>query len=274
MDIIDAVFVFQMHDPEELSWHQRTHHHEEGQFELHYFLEGSGTFLNGPTRYTIRPGSLYISNGTTTHAIRVLDESEPLTYYAVLLQVGQNDTEIIAQLEMLQKTMPLVIGSNYRFFFEEIKDRGLAQERNTRLSACYQLLSLLFRFGEKPLWKGNDATVENIHLEKAIRIMQRHIFDKLTLDDICAELRLTNSYFIRMFNKRIHQPPMKYYMGLKLEAARSMLSTANLSVKEIAAKLCFSSEFHFSKQFKASTDMSPSEYRKHQARTYSSTLSQ
>ncbi len=274
MDIIDAVFVFQMHDPEELSWHQRTHHHEEGQFELHYFLEGSGTFLNGPTRYTIRPGSLYISNGTTTHAIRVLDESEPLTYYAVLLQVGQNDTEIIAQLEMLQKTMPLVIGSNYRFFFEEIKDRGLAQERNTRLSACYQLLSLLFRFGEKPLWKGNDATVENIHLEKAIRIMQRHIFDKLTLDDICAELRLTNSYFIRMFNKRIHQPPMKYYMGLKLEAARSMLSTANLSVKEIAAKLCFSSEFHFSKQFKASTGMSPSEYRKHQARTYSSTLSQ
>lgn len=274
MDIIDAVFVFQMHDPEELSWHQRIHHHEQGQYELHYFLEGSGTFLNGPTRYTIHPGSLYISDGTTTHAIRVSDDSEPLTYYAVLLEVGQGESEIVAQLERLQKTMPLSIGSNYRFFFEEIRDRGLSQERNIKLSACYQLLSLLFRFGGEPFWKGNDATVENIHLEKAIRIMQRHIFDKLTLDDICAELRLTNSYFIRMFNKRIHQPPMKYYMKLKLEAARAMLSSTNLSVKEIAAKLCFSSEFHFSKQFKSSTGVSPSEYRRHQAQAHSTTLSQ
>ncbi len=262
MDIIDAVFVFQLHQPEELTWHQRVHQHAPGQFELHYFLEGSGTFQNGPTRYAIHPGSLYISDGSTVHAIHAADEKEPLTYYAVLLQVDPTDAEIIAQLEGLQKMLPISIGTNYRFFFEEIRDRGLSKERNHRLSACYQLLSLLFRFGE-PRQVGNDTTIESIHLEKAIRIMQRHVFDKLTLDDICSEIRLTDSYFIRIFNKRIHQPPMKYYMGLKLEAARAMLISTNLSIKEIAAKLCFSSEFHFSKQFKASTGIAPTAYRKY-----------
>jgi AraC-like DNA-binding protein len=263
MDINDAVFVFQMHEPDELSWHQRKHHHEPGQFELHYFLEGSGTFQNGTMRYTIQPGSLYVSDGATTHSIRATNEKEPLTYYAVLFHVGPTDMEIVSQLEKLQRTLPLSIGTNYRFFFEEIRDRGLSPDRNLRLSACYQLLSLLFRLGE-PLWGGKGTTVESVHLEKAIRIMQRHVFDKLTLEDICSELRLTDSYFIRMFNKRMHQPPMKYYMRLKLEAARAMLTSTNLSIKEIAAKLCFSSEFHFSKQFKASTGIAPTEYRKQQ----------
>jgi AraC-like DNA-binding protein len=34
-----------------------------------------------------------------------------------------------------------------------------------------------------------------------------------------------------------------------------------MSVKEIAAKLKFSSEFHFSKQFKHKTGLAPSYYR-------------
>ena len=56
--------------------------------------------------------------------------------------------------------------------------------------------------------------------------------------------------------------PMKYYSSLQLEVARAMLTSGDLSIKEIAAKLQFCSEFHFSKQFKASTGSSPSLYRK------------
>jgi transcriptional regulator GlxA family with amidase domain len=40
------------------------------------------------------------------------------------------------------------------------------------------------------------------------------------------------------------------------------VTSTNLSVKEIAAKLQFCSEFHFSKCFKESTGQSPSSYRR------------
>ena len=56
--------------------------------------------------------------------------------------------------------------------------------------------------------------------------------------------------------------PMRYYANLRLEAARALVTSTNLSVKEIAAKLQFCSEFHFSKCFKESTGQSPSSYRR------------
>ena len=55
---------------------------------------------------------------------------------------------------------------------------------------------------------------------------------------------------------------MKYYMKLKIEAASALLTCTDLSVKEIAAKLSFSSEFHFSKQFKSKTGLAPIYYRR------------
>ena len=84
----------------------------------------------------------------------------------------------------------------------------------------------------------------------------------LTLGELADELKLNGSYFIRLFEKRMHQTPMKYYMKLKIEAASALLTCTDLSVKEIAAKLGFSSEFHFSKQFKLKTGMAPIYYRR------------
>ena len=160
----------------------------------------------------------------------------------------------------LQEKNPLNIGTKWRFFFEEVRDKGLSPNLELRLSACHQIFGLLYN-----LLAGSaseDPVEENVCLEKAIRYMQRHVFDKLTLEQIAAHVQLDASYFIRLFKKRMNTTPMKYYTNLQLEAARSLLACSNLSIKEIAAKLQFCSEFHFSKRFKQSTGLSPSMYRK------------
>jgi transcriptional regulator GlxA family with amidase domain len=92
-------------------------------------------------------------------------------------------------------------------------------------------------------------------------MMQKNVMGTLTLSDLSKDLKLTNSYFIRLFEKRMHQTPMKYYMKLKIEAASALLSSTDLSVKEVAARLGFASEFHFSRQFKLKTGLAPSSYR-------------
>lgn len=255
MDMLDAVFVYQMHELHELQWHQRVHSHEAGQFELHYFVSGYGTFSNGPDRYAIFPGALFITAGETLHSIEA-DEMESLTYYATLIESPEH-RELVGRL---QERNPMDIGTKWRFFFEEVRDKGLSPTRELRLSSCHQILGLLYN-----LLAGNtfeDPVEENVCLEKAIRYMQHHVFDKLTLDQIAAHVRLDPSYFIRLFNKRMNTTPMKYYTNLRLEAARALLASSNLSIKEIAAKLQFCSEFHFSKRFKQSTGICPSLYRK------------
>ncbi len=255
MELLDAVFVFQMHEQQELLWHQRVHSHEKGQFELHYFVSGSGTFSNANNRYAISPGSLFVTTGETIHSIEANIE-ESLTYYATLLYCPE-ELELARRLETMN---PIKVGTNWRFFFEEVRDKGLSQTRELRISACHQVLGLLYNLSAGT--RVEEVKGENIRLEKAIRYMQRHVFDKVDLQMIANHVQLDRSYFVRLFKKRMNTTPMQYYSNLQLEAARALLTSTNLSVKEIADKLQFCSEFHFSKRFKQSTGTSPSAYRK------------
>ncbi|MFA5468892.1 MAG: helix-turn-helix domain-containing protein [Sphaerochaetaceae bacterium] len=259
MDILDAVFVYQMRNKSELRWHGRTHAHSDDEFEIHYFLGGDGEFTNGPTTYTISPGALFISAPHTTHTIRAKAE-DPVTYYAILLRIEGEEDELGELLRLQEKNSPFHIGTNYRFFFEEIKEKGLSASFNRRQSACHQLCSLLFLLQDGA--KGPSSDKESRHLERSLRIMQKNVMGTLTLTELASELNLTESYFIRLFSKRMNQTPMKYYMKLKIEAASALLTCTELSVKEIAAKLSFSSEFHFSKQFKLKTGLAPTFYRR------------
>ena len=260
MDIIDAVFVYQMRQHAELRWHGRTHSHHEGEYEIHYFLGGEGEFINGKTSFTIRSGSLFVSNPQTIHAIKAT-AVHPVTYYAILIRLEQDEHTLIATLKDRQRKSPFSIGVNYRFFFEEVKEKGLSKSPERRQSACHQMSSLLYQLDSgSNAMKANDS--DSRHLEKSLRIMQKHVMGSLTLGELADELKLNGSYFIRLFEKRMHQTPMKYYMKLKIEAASALLTCTDLSVKEIAAKLGFSSEFHFSKQFKLKTGMAPIYYRR------------
>lgn len=259
MDINDSVFVYQMKNRNELHWHGRTHAHGDREFEIHYFLGGEGEFINGKTSYSISPGVLFISTPHMVHTIHARAE-DPVTYYAILVRIDEDEETLDRMLTEQEKNSPFNIGTNYRFFFEEVKEKGLSSSLHRRQSACHQICSLLYLLEDGPEGLGNDN--ESRHLEKALRIMQKNVMGTLSLSELSKELNLTESYFIRLFSRRMRQTPMKYYMKLKIEAASALLTCTELSVKEIAGKLGFSSEFHFSKQFKLKTGMAPIYYRR------------
>lgn len=258
MEIKDAVFVYQMKSRSELRWHGRVHDHGDHEYEIHYFLGGDGEFVNKQTTYTITSGALFFSAPHTVHSIRAHAE-DPVTYYAILIEIPPEEHQLRSLMDCGEGKSPYHIGTNYRFFFEELKEKGLSASEHRRQSACHQLCSLLYMLDEGPDTLGCDH--ESRHLERALRIMQNHVMGSLTLSELSEELHLTESYFIRLFSRRMRQTPMKYYMKLKVEAASALLTCTELSVKEVSAKLGFSSEFHFSKQFKLKTGMAPTHYR-------------
>ncbi len=262
MIIKDAVFVYQMKEEDEIKWHGRYHRHDPHRYEIHYFLQGKGVFVNGSTTCTISPGSLFLTSPESLHSIQAKDIHDPITYYAVLIEVGEDEDAIRELLEQeITKSVQYRIGTNNRFFFEEIREKGLSTNRNLQLSATHQLIAFLYQLSED----GSAPSLgrgDSVHLEKAIQFMQRNVMNTITLQDIADHLKLNKSYFIRLFKRRIHTTPMKYVTRLKIEAAGALLAETGLSVKEIAAKLSFYSEFHFSKTFKAYTGLAPSSYRK------------
>lgn len=285
----DIVFVYQLRDERQIAWHGRLHSHPEGRYELHYFINGSGSFRNGSAVYSIRPGALHLSAPLMSHQIIATDTRKPITYYALLLDV-RNDDEARDLLDRLiwprsgaepgapcgrrgargpgpaadtapaaGAPPPYPLGGSQRFFFADLREKAGSGRPELEKAASHGLLSLLYT-----LSAGAGAVLRtggNAHVEKAIAIMQSSIEGELSLNEICSRIQLSEEHFVRLFSERMGMPPMRYYGRLKIEAAEAMLSSTNLRVQEIADKLGYENQFNFARAFKRATAMSPSAYR-------------
>lgn len=256
----DIVFVYHLRDERQIAWHGRSHAHGEGEYEFHYFISGEGSFRNGSSIWSIVPGSLYLTPPGLRHQIIATNLRRPITYYAVLFR-EEGDEELAALLARAVRVMerPIAIGTSHRFFFADLLERQSSGENDLREAGRHSFMSFLY--GLVAGAPSAYGAPENAHVEKAIAIMQGAIEGKLDLDELCGRLGLSREHFVRIFSLRMRMPPMRYYTRLKIEAARAMLSSTNLSISDISEKLGYASQFGFSRAFKSVAGLSPSEYR-------------
>ena len=270
MKILDVVFLFQMKEERLLEWHGRRHAHPEPQFEFHYFLGGQGLFKNGPQTHRIDKGSLFLSTPDQTHEIQAENLDHPLSYYALLFEADPDDY-LYPYLNdpSFQAFFPAKIGTSHRLFFEDAKNKFNQSENAFRVRAVELRLEALIHDLIGDLRTGESSFLEaeghveafNLHVEQALGILQSHVFSQISLGVVCEQLRITEEYLIRLFKRHMNMTPMRYLNNLKMETATSLLLNSDLSVKEISWKLGFSRQYHFSRNFKAYSACTPTEYR-------------
>jgi AraC family transcriptional regulator, arabinose operon regulatory protein len=108
----------------------------------------------------------------------------------------------------------------------------------------------------------NEKTdTPEIKVEQAIQWIHGHIKTTIHIEDLLAVTNLSRSVFFRIFRAQTGKPPYQYIMELKIENACHLLMQTSLQIKHIASLLGFYDESSFSHQFKASTGISPSNYR-------------
>ena len=268
MKILDVVFLFQLKEERMIQWHSRRHFHPEPQFEFHYFLGGNGLFRNGARNHPIEKGSLFLSAPGQTHEIQAENLDQPLSYYALLFDASP-DNPLHAALSdpHFQAAFPLKIGTSHRLFFEDAKNRfnqnvnpHRVRAMELRLEAFIHDLVGDHRTGEASS-DSHGPGFFNLHVEQALGILQSHVFRQISLGEVCEQLKITEEHLIRLFKRRMNMTPMRYLGNLKMETATSLLLNNDLSVKEISWKLGFSSQYHFSRNFKAYSGCTPTEYR-------------
>lgn len=97
-------------------------------------------------------------------------------------------------------------------------------------------------------------------LAQAIACMQQNLCDPLPIDEICRRCFISRSKLQRLFRQYTGQSALNYYISLRLEAAKGMMRSHRHSYSEIAETLGFGSIHYFSKQFKQTTGMTPTQY--------------
>ena len=92
-------------------------------------------------------------------------------------------------------------------------------------------------------------------------IIEAHIFEDLSLDDLAVLCGQSLSSFKRSFQNIFQMSPAKYIKERRLEKAARLLKGKEYSISEIAYQCAFSDLGHLSKSFRTHYNCSPSEYR-------------
>ena len=98
------------------------------------------------------------------------------------------------------------------------------------------------------------------YVQRAIVYMKSNLTNRITLKDICVNVAISSSQMQRIFRQKTGKSVMHYFSELRIEEAKFLMRSRNMTFTEIANLLCYSSIHHFSKQFHIMVGMSPSDY--------------
>jgi AraC family transcriptional regulator len=99
-------------------------------------------------------------------------------------------------------------------------------------------------------------------LRRVRDLVEEELARDLSLDDLAAAAGLSRAHFARAFRSTTGQTPYAYLRARRVERARALLSTSDLTAAEIAARTGFSSPSHLGRVFRSLTGSTPGAYRR------------
>ncbi|MFK8081618.1 MAG: GlxA family transcriptional regulator [Granulosicoccus sp.] len=119
------------------------------------------------------------------------------------------------------------------------------------------------RAGENPQVAGlaERYGVSDIGVLRALKVMENHMSDPLTLAQISDIVGVSVRQINRLFRQHLAASTQEFYARLRLEKAQSLLRGSLLSITDIAQATGFANGAHFSRQFSREFGESPSRYR-------------
>ncbi|MEQ8921476.1 GlxA family transcriptional regulator [Marinovum algicola] len=99
-------------------------------------------------------------------------------------------------------------------------------------------------------------------LETVIRLMEANHAVTLSVAELAARVDLSERQLERLFLRELNESPSRFYLDLRLRAARNRLVATTIKLDEIADMSGFSSQAHFSRAFKSWCGSSPLAVRK------------
>lgn len=98
-------------------------------------------------------------------------------------------------------------------------------------------------------------------VEHAKIIMNEHVFEDITIQEVASKLNIRYALFRKNYKKYMGETPAKYFVELRINKTKQLLLEATDSIKEISFLLQFSSKEHFSTTFKRTAGITPKEFR-------------
>jgi len=233
------------------------------EYQLVYISEGCGTFESSSVPKTrIGAGMIFLLFPGEWHTYRP-DEREGWTQYWIGFRGVNMDARV--KQNFFNRNNPIFeVGITDELVGLYMRAIDVAEHENAYFQ---QMLAgvVNYMLGLIYVLDRNNRLNQNRHLVDKINqariLMHENIESTMTIQDIARAVGAGYSSFRKNFKKYTGLSPASYFQDLKLQRAKDLLRSTQLTVKEIAYMLDFETPDYFSTQFKKKTGKRPSDFR-------------
>ncbi|MBP5181731.1 MAG: helix-turn-helix transcriptional regulator [Lentisphaeria bacterium] len=221
---------------------------------VEYVTRGAGYLRTNGEFYTVPANSVYFLHKGSTHEYWP-EKSDP--WHKLFFVVDGPLMEELFRIHKLDRIHFIPDAKDLRPFFETFLDLDRSMPR------LHEKAAVLFHgFTEAcgaHLAEKKEKIPENV--EKLKRTIEESLDKPFQLAAYCRQEKIAPAHAVRLFQRYCGCSPVEYLLRKKLEMARQFLRYTSLSVKEIAARLRFCDQYHFSSFYKKRTGESPTIFR-------------
>ncbi len=247
-------------------------------YELVYIDSGTAIVVADGKKHNLKQGEAFIHAPNVSHTIytnKEFSNSAIVTFDCNSPIIHDLSGKIIKFSEFDKILLNKIINEGKISFSDKPNDLYLTK-MNKRANApfageqiiknCTELLLISLIRSQTTLDIDNDITPISLSSDKIVESILKILHEKLdsslniNLDEISFSLGFSKSHIKTQFKKKTGFSILQYFISLKIEKAKKLLSQQKYTVCEISDMLGFSSVYYFSRQFKTHTNMSPTKY--------------
>jgi AraC-like DNA-binding protein/mannose-6-phosphate isomerase-like protein (cupin superfamily) len=240
--------------------------HWHDYYELGFVLQGRAAHVVNGLVQTLEPGSVFLLSPADFHAIETPD-AQPLVMVNAVLhpELVERTLESVLSgdphLPWILPDLPAV-GEDLRRIRHELASRRPGWDllvESALTAAVVELARTRDHDDAEPGPGGPGGPDGSVHVRRAVRYVEQHFREPLTLAQVAAVAHLSPHWFSEQFRRATGDSFQSYLKRRRLQFARALLDSTQLGVTEVAHAAGFNDLSYFGRAYREQYGFSPSE---------------
>ncbi|MFY9175776.1 MAG: AraC family transcriptional regulator [Caldicoprobacterales bacterium] len=223
--------------------------------------DGEGKLIIGGNEYKITPGTGFFFRPGLPHEYYPIEE--PWQIYWLIFD-GAALPKLLSYMDFPEwgimniQNMAIINNSLKKIYMCLNSDNP---DKHLKSSAL--LYEFLIELKNSTLWSGGVQNEKVLQLLPVISHMENNYDKYSSLEEMADIIGVTPYHLCRLFKQAFHLSPFKYLTRLRIQKAKELLvSSPDMSIKDIARSTGYSDPSYFCSVFKEHEKLTPLEFRK------------
>ena len=232
-------------------------------FQLLYIAAGKAHFHINGKEEIVTAGHMVLYRPKEPQKYEYYAEDQTEVYWVHF--TGSNVTNILRSYGLTKDKKIFYCGSGLEYqnhFRSMIQELQMCKDDYSEMLEIHlrQIFIKLHRYFNTVSKVNNSQIAEEI--DKATLYFTEHYNRNICIEEYAKKHHMSTSWFIRNFKQYTGITPMQYILSIRIYNAEILLQNEHYNITEISNIIGYDNPLYFSRIFKKTKGISPSEYRK------------